>query len=110
MKVVIKDGKIVATHQDSQAVAHLYPGADIVIITGAKKREIMSLARVTDPELNTLIGLPDPRVADPTLTEDDGVSDVEALIEALRDKGVLTDVEIKAGRDKVKAAKAGGRG
>jgi len=30
MQLIIKDGKVLATHEDSQVVAHLYPGTECV--------------------------------------------------------------------------------
>ena len=35
MQLVIKDGRVIATHEDQQQVANLYPGCEVVLYAGS---------------------------------------------------------------------------
>jgi hypothetical protein len=56
MKLIVKNGQIVATHNDNQDVIHLYPGATDVLVPDD--------ASVTDEE-GTFLALDQIQIADP---------------------------------------------
>lgn len=93
MRIVVKNGVIFATHRDGQDLTGKYPGMEIYAMSDSAVQQMKA-----DLDVEDIIGLDMP----PGQELDEGVIDLEAVVEALLDANVITKGQIQAAKASIK--------